>query len=138
MLERLVVMKKTGVFLLCLFLLIPWYVMADDANSQSRAVNNQIRFDLIGPKDFGNVFVGVKVNVTNLTDRHIDNAQGSCILKDENNDEISYEKQYVIKSDEGGLGPHKTKEYMFYLYNNFGDYNKIKHILIQPESIKFK
>ena len=131
-------MKKTGVFFLCLFLLIPLYVMADDANSQARAVKDQIRIDLIGPKDFGNVFVGVKVNVTNLTDRHIENAQGSCVLKDENNEEISFEKQYMIKSDEGGLAPHKTKEYMFYLYNNFGDYNKIKHILLEVESIQFK
>ena len=124
--------------MLCLFLLISLDVMADDANLQSRAVTNQIRFDLIGPKDFSNVFVGVKVKVTNLTDRHIDNAQGSCILRDENNDEISFEKQYVIKSDEGGLAPHKTKEYMFYLYNNFGDFNKIKHIVVQPESIEFR
>ena len=51
---------------------------------------------------------------------------------------VLFEKQYVIKSDEGGLAPHKTKEYMFYLYNNFGDFNKIKHIVVQPESIKFR
>ena len=131
-------MKKTGIFLFCLFLLISLDVMADDNSSQSPAVKKQLGFDLIGPKDFGNNFVGVKVTVTNMTDRHIDTAQAGCILQDENNEEISYEKHYVIKSDEGGLAPHTSKEYMFFLYNNFGDYDKIKHILFQAESITFK
>jgi len=136
--ERRVVMKKTGVLLFCLFLLIALDVMADNTSSQSPAVKKQLGFDLIGPRDYGNNFVGVKVRVTNLTDRHIDNAQAGCTLQDENNEEISYEKHYVIKSDEGGLAANTSKEYMFFLYNNFGDYNKIKHIVFQAESITFR
>ena len=104
----------------------------------SHDTENQLGFNLINSKDLGNNFVLVNLKITNLTDKHIDNAQAGCILKDENHAEISYEKHYVIKSDEGGLAPHASKDHVFYLYNHYGDFSKIKHILFQTESIKFK
>ena len=131
-------MKKIGILLLGFFLITSLDAIASDVNAPSPDIEIQLGFNLINSKDLGNNFVLVNLKVNNLTDKHIDNAQAGCILKDENHAEISYETHYVIKSEEGGLAPHASNDHIFYLYNHYGDISKIKHILFQTESIKFK
>ena len=94
-----------------------------------------LKFNVVSIKDYGPTMVGVKVKITNLTDKPIHNAQATCILLDANKKEIGFQKHYVIKSTEGGLEPRGST---YFEYVMDGSYDRTEYTSFKVDSLKFR
>ncbi len=66
--------------------------------------SNLLEFDIISKEDY-NEMTGIKVKITNISKKHINSCYATCILKNAQGKELSFESHYVIKSRNGGLSP---------------------------------
>lgn len=79
---------------------------AERTNRDSYAPDNlPVQFNVITTKSYGPGMLGVKVEITNTGNCHINQCDATCILLDSYGKKIGFQRHYVIKSTEGGLGP---------------------------------
>ena len=83
---------------------------------------------------YGDTMVSVKVKITNNTNKHIKKAEVTCILLDNEQKEITFQKHYVVKSFEGGLEPNKS---IYFEYVIDADPNKVQYAKYQIDQIKY-
>lgn len=84
--------------------------------------NNIVNYDEIleinpiSTQAIGATMAEVKIKIKNLTNKDISSAQITCILENKDGEEIGFQKHYVIKSTENGLGAHQST-YFTYIIN---------------------
>ena len=97
------------------------------------SLKKNLKFDVISTEAIGAKMVQVNVKVTNLGNRHINQAEIACILHDINGHEIAFAKHYVIRSLDGGL-PGGQLIYFEYVIN--ANYSQTKSVSFHIDSIK--
>jgi len=75
------------------------------AESEKKSISNQLEFDVVSYKRYGEEMLGVKVKITNISNRHVNSCDATCILQDAQGEKLTFQRHYVIKSIDGGLSP---------------------------------
>ncbi len=75
------------------------------AESEKKSISNPLEFDVVSTKRYGEEMLGVKVKITNISNRHINSCDATCILQDAQGKKLTFQRHYVIKSIDGGLPP---------------------------------
>ncbi len=96
-------------------------VREEQTARESETVPNPLEFVVVSTKHYTDM-LGVKVEITNVSSRHINSCEATCILKDAQSQKLTFQKHYVISSD-AGLRPGAST-YFNYIIN------------VQPELVK--
>jgi len=75
------------------------------ATAKKTPVSNPLEFQVVTTKSYGREMVGVQVKITNVSNRHINSCDVSCIVQDAKGKDLGFERNYVISSIDGGLEP---------------------------------
>jgi len=80
----------------------------------------------ISTQPIGNTMAEVKIKITNLTNKDISSAQVTCVLENKEGQEIGFQKHYIIKSTENGLGAYQSTYFTYIIdvpnNNNIGKF----------------
>ncbi len=82
--------------------------------SEGETVPNPLTIDVVSTHHYIDM-LGVKVEITNISSRHINSCEATCILKDAQGEKLTFQKHHVIKSN-AGLRPG-TSTYFNYIIN---------------------
>jgi hypothetical protein len=85
--------------------LIGWALLTMPTTAKKPPISNPLEFQVVTTKSYGGEMVGVQVKITNVSNRHINSCDVSCILQDAKGKDLGFERNYVIKSIDGGLAP---------------------------------
>jgi len=83
-------------------------------STEKLEVSSPLKFQVITTKDYGQEMIGIQIKITNISKRHINRCEATCILQDARNKDLAFERHYVIKSIDGGLAPN-TSTYFEYV-----------------------
>ena len=105
-----------------------------DKKNINKEYSDSLEVDIIKSERLGGYY-SIKIKITNSGNRDIHNALATCILLDQNEQEIDFKKHYVIKSTEGGLVVGRSTYFTF----SIGPINQeATSVKIKWDSIKFK
>jgi hypothetical protein len=84
---------------------VGWALLTMPTTAKKTPISNPLEFQVVTTKSYGGEMIGVQVKITNVSNRHINSCDVSCILQDAKGKDLGFERNYVIKSIDGGLAP---------------------------------
>lgn len=84
--------------------------------TEKKSISNPLEFDVVSSENYGGETLGVKVKITNISNRHINLCEATCILQDAKGEQLTFDRNYIINSADGGLAPGAST-YFEYVIN---------------------
>ena len=94
-----------------------------------------LQIDVISSKSYGSTMTGVKIKITNISGKHIQRAEMTCIAKNDSGREVDFAKHYVIRSLDGGLANGNTTYFNYVLDVNR---NLVSTVHFKIENISYR
>ncbi len=81
--------------------------------SEAPKKQSPLEFRAIKTEQVGDMVI-VQVKVTNTSGRHIKSCEVTCVILDEKERELGFDKHYAVKVTEGGLPPEASNYQQFF------------------------